>query len=409
MCYVQFSMSTFPLKYGQPLSLKTASDHVSLSPSADICVGCGSLLQTVDSDKVGYVLPKVFNEYTNKMSLLTTETSDENSESSTETSDENSVPSLICLRCFNLKHYNTALNITSNIDTYKEHLISLKERRALVVLIIDAVDFPGSLFPDLDNILGHRNRVHVVVNKVDLLPNLNRKTLLRLEEYIRSEYAVGMRSHDIQKLWFVSSKTGKGIDSLCKEIAYSWGNRGDVYLLGCTNVGKSSLFNHLITNLCAAIPGDRDTVSGVPAPSPVISHWPGTTLGLISFPILSVGKRKRLLEQVEKAPPDMVDKSLSNKGLQIRELHKAKKHISNPGIYECLPDIEEILDEIGIRKPQTKTVVPKQDIKREEEIPKNRIWLRDTPGAINDDQVYNIIIMITDNTILKCCYQSYSN
>ena len=376
---VQFSLNA--LKHGQPLN--AASDHVtpSLRTSDTLkCVGCGSVIQTIDSDRFGYVIPRVFNAYTTKTSLPSTETVDD------VTTEESA--SLICQRCHNLKHYNTAMNITSNVDDYKKHLVSLQEKRALVILIVDAIDFPGSLFPDLDSILGQRNYVHVVVNKVDLLPNLNRKTLQRLEEYIRSEFTNSLRSHDIHKMWFVSSKTGKGIDNLCNEIAYSWGNRGDVYLLGCTNVGKSSLFNHLITNLCAALPGDQDTVSGLSAPTPVVSHWPGTTLGLISFPILSVGKRRRLLEQVHKAPRDMVDKSLGNEGLRIRELYNAKKvYTSNPGVYECLPDISDILDEIGIRKPQKNITAPKKEQKIIEEVPKNRIWLHDTPGAINSVQV----------------------
>lgn len=56
---------------------------------------------------------------------------------------------------------------------------------------------------------------------------------------------------------------------------------GDVYMLGCTNVGKSSLFNALIqSDYCKTQAVDliqRATTS----------PWPGTTLRLLKFPILN--------------------------------------------------------------------------------------------------------------------------
>ena len=134
--------------------------------------------------------------------------------------------------------------------------------------MVDAVDFPGSPFPELNEVIGHGSQVNVVVNKIDLLPNLNRRTLVRLEDYIRSEAFKGsLKGHNIEKIWFVSSKTGKGVEELSEGIVFNWGNRGDVHLLGCTNVGKSSLFNHLIGHLCGAKPGDIETVSGLSAPA----------------------------------------------------------------------------------------------------------------------------------------------
>ena len=341
------------------------------------CIGCGSILQTDSQEKSGYVKPNVFVSHCKKLVEPIEEVDLDTS------LDEQT---LICQRCHYLKNYNTALNITLSADDYKHHLTLLKDRRALVILVVDAVDFPGSLFPELHEVLGPRNHVQIVVNKIDLLPNLNRKMLQRLEEYIRSEAANGgLRGHSVGKVWFVSSKTGTGIKNLSDEIVHSWGNRGDIYLLGCTNVGKSSLFNHLIVNLCGALPGDSETVSGLSAPAPVISHWPGTTLGLISFPVLSVGKRKRLLAQSHKFPSDLV-KDSGNEGMKIRELFIAKKSFSNPGVYECLPDIKDILEEIGHKKPQKKQqCLPKSNAT--ENGPVNKQWLHDTPGAINDIQV----------------------
>lgn len=355
------------------------SQQISTLPDKVDCIGCGTLLQTDNPSERGYIKSDV---------LATHYNAPPDSEDLQDiTNNDSSV--LICQRCHYLRNYNTALNIALSADDYKQHLTVLKDKRALVLLIVDAIDFPGSLFPDLYHVLGPRNHVQVIVNKIDLLPNCNRKTLQTLEEYIRRKATdEGLNGFDIAKVWFVSSKTGKGIDSLSREIVHSWGNRGDVYLLGCTNVGKSSLFNHLIVDICGALPGDTKTVSGVSAPAPVISHWPGTTLGLISFPVLSVGKRRRLLAQSYRVQPN---NNSDNDGMRIRDLFVARKSTnhSNPGVYQCLPDIEDILQEIGLRKVEKKKVQSKAIVKVESN-PLNRIWLHDTPGAINDIQVeYN--------------------
>ena len=79
----------------------------------------------------------------------------------------------------------------------------------------------------------------------------------------------------------------------------SWGNRGDVYLLGCTNAGKSTLFNRLLVYMCGVKPGELNRDSNIFVPMATISQWPGTTLALLSFPIMSVGKRKRLMAQAQ--------------------------------------------------------------------------------------------------------------
>ena len=48
-------------------------------------------------------------------------------------------------------------------------------------------------------------------------------------------------------------------------------------------------------------PGElnRDDKMSTFVPRATISQWPGTTLGLLSFPIMSVGKRRRLMAQAE--------------------------------------------------------------------------------------------------------------
>lgn len=209
------------------------------------------------------------------------------------------ISSLVCKRCFSLKHYNSALNITLDSDDYLAHLSSLKNKTTLILLMLDVTDFPSCVFPNLNTLLSPNCSVLIVANKIDLFPrNLTNNFWNRFRDYIVSECkASSLGDHKIVGVRFVSVKRGIGTTQLSEEIALKWGSHGDIYLLGCTNVGKSSLFNKLLLHLCGSKPGELNVDSNLLAPKATISLWPGTTLGLLSFPLISVGKRRRLLEQ----------------------------------------------------------------------------------------------------------------
>ena len=285
-------------------------------------------------------------------------------EGDTEEIFRNPQQNLICKRCFSLKHYNTTLNVTLQAEDYQRHLSHLSHKRALILLVVDVIDFPGSLFPDLSTLVSPVSRVLVVGNKIDLLPRDSDGDLRRrLEGVILDECrSSSLRDRTVLGVEFTSVKSGEGLERLGDTVMESWGNRGDVYLLGCTNVGKSSLFNYLLVSLCGASPGELVGGEGggggvgVPPPVATISHWPGTTLGLLSFPLMSVGKRRRLLSR------------------GVREVG---------------------LETHSILVPTTTSVRMEGDDKRATtEVAQNRFWLHDTPGAINDAQVL-IIAMQT--------------
>jgi len=254
------------------------------------CTGCGVSLQTSHTSSPGYTPPGKIQEWELANTIGNSE-------------DEEIDPiALICQRCFSLKHYNTALNIALSRDDYMRHLSVLRDRRALVLLLVDVTDYPTSLFPQLNTLISPASRVLVVANKTDLLPrNTTRRFWANFGEYLLKDVTKESLSKcDVMGVRFVSAKTGGGLEALCTDITYNWGNRGDVYLLGCTNVGKSTLFNNLLTRLCGARPGQLSE-DGTNVPMATISQWPGTTLGLLSFPLLSVGKRRRLEHQQRRA------------------------------------------------------------------------------------------------------------
>ena len=263
-----------------------------------LCPGCGALLQNQDSERPGY-LPDCDMK--------------------------------VCQRCFRLTHYNDALHLTVSTQDYVRMLSELTAKRALILLIVDVLDFPSSLFPKLSQLLSHRSVVLIVGNKADLLSDAEKgKLWIKYSEFILSEATrSNLKGCKVKGVHFISAKTGRGVDKLVDYIMKDWGNRGDIYLLGCTNVGKSSLFNQLMKLICGSDKLDHTS----PA---TISRWPGTTLDLLKFPLMSVRKWFRLGAQKEQAAK-----------LGFKPEHGRGGYIP----------------------------------------PANRHWVHDTPGAVNDQQV----------------------
>ncbi len=255
------------------------------------CAGCGAGLQTRNHRLPGFTPEQKITKLEN--------TIHKDSDSKAEIISDTKAEPLICQRCFSLKHYNTALNISLKADDYLTHLSILTEKRALILLMIDVTDYPASVFPRISTLISPSSRVLIVANKTDLLPkNTTKRFWKDFEQTILTEAtSSSLTGCDVMGVRFISAMTGHGLEELCEEVTNSWGNRGDVYLLGCTNVGKSTLFNTLLSRLCGAKPGQLSTTANMSAPMATISQWPGTTLGLLSFPLLSVGKIKRLKQQ----------------------------------------------------------------------------------------------------------------
>lgn len=61
---------------------------------------------------------------------------------------------LVCQRCHFLKHYDLALQVNVLPDDYPKILSVIKDKRALVILMVDLTDFPCSIWPDIDSIIG---------------------------------------------------------------------------------------------------------------------------------------------------------------------------------------------------------------------------------------------------------------
>ncbi|MCI3923186.1 ribosome biogenesis GTPase YqeH [Paenibacillus sp. TRM 82003] len=232
------------------------------------CSGCGIRIQTEKKDALGYV-PTAAAERT----------------------------PIVCQRCFRMKHYNEASSVTPDQGEFLRLLNGVGETRSLVVHIVDIYDFEGSLISGLQRFVGN-NEVVLVVNKIDLLPpGINANRILNWVQ--RRAKEEGLRTADIV---LVSAKRGTGFERLAETIEAHRSGRS-VYIVGATNVGKSSLVNRLIADY-----SDLDA-------EVTVSSYPGTTLDLIHIPLdddadiidtPGIVYDTRLTERVPKAYLDMI-------------------------------------------------------------------------------------------------------
>ena len=203
-----------------------------------ICKGCGSVLQTIDETKPGFI----------------------------KTIDE-SKPILYCKRCFRLMNYNEFPKTIASNEDYELVIDNLLKKDGLIVLVVDLFDFTGTFIPQILNKLRDK-KVILVANKLDILPkSVNISNIVSWLSQMVNRYFFR-----VDAIHVVSSKKEYYIDELMNTIDAARDNK-DVYFMGCANVGKSSLINTLIKRFSS-------TTKDLIATSPI----PGTTLKDINIP-----------------------------------------------------------------------------------------------------------------------------
>ncbi len=174
---------------------------------------------------------------------------------------------VICQRCFRIRHYNEAASVAVDQDEFLKLLGTIGSTDSLVVHIVDLYDFEGSLISGLQRFVGN-NPVLLVVNKLDLLPkaiNVN-----RIRNWVQKQAkAEGLRTVDIV---LCSAKRNIGFEHVIEALERHRGDR-DVYVVGATNVGKSTLINRLIRDYSDM---ERELTT---------SRYPGTTLDAVHIPL----------------------------------------------------------------------------------------------------------------------------
>ncbi|GGB28826.1 ribosome biogenesis GTPase YqeH [Virgibacillus dakarensis] len=202
------------------------------------CQGCGISIQTTSPKKLGYTPETALQKDTT-----------------------------LCQRCFRLKHYNEVQPVSIRDEDFLNLVSRIGETSGLVVHIVDIFDVSGSLIKSLPRITGN-NPIILVGNKMDLLPkSTNQRKLIKWLRASAKEMGI-----IVKDVFLISSAKGHGIAELTEAIEHHRDGK-DVYIVGTTNVGKSTFINRLINRST----GTNDVIT--------TSYFPGTTLGFIEIPL----------------------------------------------------------------------------------------------------------------------------
>jgi len=302
------------------------------------CSGCGSNFQQDDELRPGYLPPAKFEVQEKLLMIEEAQKLQEKAESAEwtpedevewllrqgESSEESgeSVDSLVnlsademaekmgldiellsrkkvlCKRCHGLQNFGTVEQKlrpgwtdepTLSQEQFRKLLLPLKEKKAVILALVDLFDFSGSVLPELDEIAGD-NPVILAANKADLLPSQMGQN--RAENWVRRE----LEYMDVKSIAniggavrLVSCKTGFGVSTMMEK-AKSLAEEldCDIYIVGAANAGKSTLVNYLLDennpDKKAAFVGKRragnaNKYKGSVTTSPL----PGTTLKFIKI------------------------------------------------------------------------------------------------------------------------------
>lgn len=206
------------------------------------CIGCGVLIQTADKNELGFTPQSALDK-------------------GLETGQ------VYCQRCFRLRHYNEISDVHLTDDDFLKLLHEVGDSQALVVNVLDIFDFNGSVIPGLSRFVAG-NDILLVGNKKDILPKSVKEG--KVTQWLRERaHEEGLRPLD---LILTSAQQGQAIRDLIDKIEDLRQGR-DVYVVGVTNVGKSTLINAIIQE----ITGDKDVIT--------TSRFPGTTLDKIEIPL----------------------------------------------------------------------------------------------------------------------------
>lgn len=191
------------------------------------CLGCGALFQTEDPKKAGFIEKENFDK------------------------------AVICKRCFRIKNYGDYEVINKDIKDYEKIFDEISKRRDLILFLCDIFTLDESL-----NYINKLNgKVILVITKKDLLPKSVKE--YKLINYIKNNYNL-----NIADIIFVSSNKNYNID-LLYDLVNKRKVSNNVYLVGNTNAGKSTLINALIKSY-----GKNDSFI-------TTSSLPATTIDLI--------------------------------------------------------------------------------------------------------------------------------
>lgn len=170
----------------------------------------------------------------------------------------------LCRRCFRMKNYGEYEFITKSNSEYIQVLKNIGTKKSLVLYIVDLISIPYDLSKIKEYLI--HNDIILVLNKKDALP-------LSIKEEKIIEYFKKQNLGFIDTI-IISASKNYNIDKLMKLIKKHRTNQ-NVYVVGNTNAGKSTLINKIINNYTEE---DKEFIT--------ISPMPSTTLNEIQIKVL---------------------------------------------------------------------------------------------------------------------------
>ncbi|XP_074281850.1 putative nitric oxide synthase [Silene latifolia] len=226
------------------------------------CYGCGAPLQTNEADAPGFVDLDTYQLKKKHHQLRT----------------------VLCGRCKLLSHGHMITAVGGHggyaggkqfvtAEQLRDKLSHLRHEKALIVKLVDIVDFSGSFLNRVRDLSG-ANPIILVVTKVDLLPKGTDMNCIG--DWVVE--ATTKKKLNVISVHLTSSKSLVGITGVVSEIQKEKKGR-DVYILGTANVGKSAFINAVLRLMA-----DKDPVAAAAQKyKPIQSAVPGTTLGPIQI------------------------------------------------------------------------------------------------------------------------------
>ncbi len=166
------------------------------------CLGCGVLLQETNKEELGYV---------------------------------NSLDLDLCERCFRVRNYGDYTVVSKDNEKFLQIVKDINHTRDLVLFVIDIFNINNEVIRLAQEF---SNPTLVVLTKRDLFAKdiYNKKFTDKITKI----------TNNVVDYTLISSKNNEGFDDL-KEKIYKYKKSNNVYVIGLTNAGKSTMLNNFIT------------------------------------------------------------------------------------------------------------------------------------------------------------------
>ena len=170
------------------------------------CLGCGSILQSDNVNKEGFVKLSVYDK------------------------------SSYCERCFKIQHYGEYSVLDKKVDTDGIIRNINSDNIASVAFLIDVLNINDNIKKYINRF---KNNKYILVTKKDVLPkSLKEKKII---SYIKENVC------DTDNIMCISSVKNYNIDKFLDKVNKDGVRR--LYIVGFTNSGKSTFMNHILTSL----------------------------------------------------------------------------------------------------------------------------------------------------------------